>query len=153
MKRNLWIGLIAGILLAALATGITTYAQMKRPYRDGSVWTMNFIHMKGGMESAYLTYIATEWKRELEALKKEGLILSYKVITSEPHNPADWNIVLMTEYKNLATMEANEDKEEAVAMKVAGDEQKMRQGYKERLEIRDILGSRVAREIVLEPRP
>ena len=153
MKRSYWLGLIAAVLLAAIATGITTYAQMKRPYRDGSVWSMQFIHMKPGMESAYLTYIGTEWKKEMEALKKEGLILGYKVITSEPHNAADWNIVLMTEYKNLATMEANAEKEEGVAMKLAGDEQKMRQGYKDRLEIRDILGSRVAREVVLEPRP
>jgi hypothetical protein len=28
----------------------------------------------------------------------------------------------------------------------------MRQGYKERLEIREVLGSRLGREIVLEPR-
>lgn len=126
---------------------------MKRPYRDGSVWTMEFIHMKPGMESAYLTYIATDWKKEQEALKKEGLTLSYRVLTSEGHSPTDWNIVLLTEYKNLATMEANAERQEAVGIKIGGDEQKVRQGYKDRLEIRDIIGNRVAREIVLDPKP
>jgi len=85
-------------------------------------------------------------------LKKAGLIVSYKVLTSEPHNPGDFNIMLMTEYKDLATMEANESKEDALAQKVVGDDEKQRQGYRERLEIREVMGGRLAREIVLEPR-
>jgi len=155
MNRKFTLGLVLGVLVAAVAaTGIVTYAQAKRPYRDGSVWQMSFIRMKPGMESAYLTYIASDWKKEQEALKKDGLVLSYKVITSEGHSPTDWNIVLMTEFKNLATMEANADKAEAVGMAAVGaDDQKMRQGYKDRLEIREILGERQAREIVLEPKP
>jgi hypothetical protein len=155
MNRKFTLGLVLGVLVAAIAaTGMVTYAQAKRPFRDGSVWSMNFIRMKPGMESAYLTYIATEWKKEQEALKKDGLILSYKVITSEGHSPTDWNIVLMTEFKNLATMEANADKAEAVSMAAVGaDDQKMRQGYKDRLEIREIIGDRTAREVVLEPKP
>jgi hypothetical protein len=33
-----------------------------------------------------------------------------------------------------------------------GSDEKIRQGYKDRLEIREVLGERLAREIVLEPR-
>jgi hypothetical protein len=47
-------------------------------------------------------------------VKKEGVVLSYKVITTEGHTPGDWNVMLMTEYKNLATMEANEDKSDDI---------------------------------------
>jgi hypothetical protein len=36
---------------------------------------------------------------------------------------------------------------------VTGDDAKQRQGYKDRLEIREVLAQRLAREIVLEPRP
>ncbi len=68
--------------------------------------------MKPGMESSYLNYIAGDWKREQEALKKDGQILSYKVIQTEAHGAGDFNLMLMTEYKNLATMEANETKED-----------------------------------------
>jgi len=155
MNRRFTFGLVLGVVVAALvATGINTYAQAKRPYRNGSVWEMNFIRMKPGMESAYLTYLAGDWKKEHEAMKKEGLVLSYKVITSEGHTPGDWNVLLMTEYKDLATMEANAEKAESVVMSaLATDEQKVRQGYKDRLEIRDIIGDRTAREIVLEPKP
>jgi hypothetical protein len=59
----------------------------------------------------------------------------------------------MTEFKDLASLEANESKIDALAQTVIGDDQKQRQSYKDRLEIREVLGNRLAREIVLEPRP
>ena len=147
-KRTLAGSLVAMLLLL----GVTVFAQVSRPYRNGSVWNVSFIRMKPGMESAYLNYIATDWKRNQEELKKAGLIVSYKVLTTEPHNPGDFNILLMTEYKDLASMEANESKEDDLAQKVVGDDAKQRQGYRERLEIREVMGGRLAREIVLEPR-
>jgi len=96
--------------------------------------------------------IANEWKRNQEAMKKDGIILSYKVLTTEAHSNTDWNIMLMTEYKDLATMEANEEKADALAQRVIGDDAKQIQGYKDRLEYREVMADRLAREMVLEPR-
>jgi hypothetical protein len=150
MKRN---RILVGLLIVLVLTlSVVVLAQVNRPYRNGTVWNIQFIRMKPGMDTAYLNYIATDWKREQEALKKDGLILSYKVLTSEPHNPQDFNIMLMSEYKDMATMEANQQKADNLAQRVVGDDEKQRQGYRERLEIREILGNRLAREIVLEPR-
>src|SRR4029453_5541660 len=50
-------------------------------------------------------------------------------------------------------MEANQDKADALAQKVVGDDQKQMEGYKERTAIREVLGERLAREITLEPKP
>lgn len=147
-KHIMMMSLIASLLVI----GISIFAQVNRPYRNGSVWEIAFIRVKPGMDTAYLNYLASEWKRNQEAAKREGLILSYKVLTTEAHGSTDWNLLLMTEYKDLATMEANEAKADALAQKVIGDDQKQMQGYKERLEIREVMGSRLAREIVLEPR-
>lgn len=151
LNRSILIGALATSLVGVGA--LTVYAQVKRSYRDGSVWDVAFIRMKPGMETAYLTYIATEWKRNQEAAKKEGLLVSYRVLETEAHNPNDWNLLLMTEYKDLASMEANEGKADALLQRVVGDDQKQMQGYKDRLEIREVLGNRLAREIVLEPKP
>ena len=145
--------LAALIVLLVAVTSFSVYAQVKRPFRPGSVWTLAFIRMKPGMEVAYLNYIATKWKANQEAFKKEGMIVSYKVLTTEGHSPADYNIILMTEYKDLATMEANEPKADALAQKVEGDDAMQMKGYQERAEIREIIGDRLAREMVLEPRP
>ena len=138
--------------LGVVFVGLTAYAQMQRPYRDGSVWNVAFIKMKPGMESAYLSYLANDWKREQEAFKKDGLILSYKVLATEAHGTTDWNLLLMTEYKDMATLEANQQKMDQVGQQIFGSDEKIRQGYKDRLEIREVMGERLAREIVLEPR-
>lgn len=144
--------LVSSLIVLVLTLSIVVVAQVSRPYRNGSVWSIGFIRMKPGMDTAYLNYVATDWKRGQEALKKEGVIVSYKVLTTEAHGAADFNIMLMTEYKDLATMEANQSKEDALAQQVVGNDEKQRQGYRERLEIREVLQNRLAREIVLEPR-
>lgn len=143
----------AAVASLAWAGALSVYAQVKRPYRDGTVWNVSFIRMKPGMDTAYFNYLATDWKRNQEAAKKEGLIVSYKVLVTEAHSPTDWNLILMTEVKDLATMEANFDKADALTQKVVGDDQKQMQGYKDRSEIREVMGDRLAREIVLEPKP
>lgn len=143
---------IGSLVLLVLIVGISVFAQVNRPYHNGSVWSIAFIRMKPGMETAYLNYLAGPWKANQEAAKKEGLVLSYKVIGTEGHTPGDWNLMLMTEYKNLATMEANEDKGDALAQKMIGNDDKQMQGYEDRLKIREVMGDRLAREIVLEPK-
>jgi hypothetical protein len=143
---------IGSLVLVVLIVGVSVFAQVNRPFHNGSVWTIAFIRMKPGMDTAYLNYLAGPWKANQEAAKKEGLILSYRVISTEGHNPGDWNIMLMTEYKDLATMEANEDKGDALAQKMVGNDEKQMQGYKDRSEIREVMGDRLAREIVLEPK-
>jgi len=151
LNKRILVGALAAALLVVV--GATLQAQVARPFRNGSVWTLAFIQMKPGMDTAYLNYLATDWKKSQEAAKKEGLILSYKVLTTEGHSATDYNLILMTEFKDLATMEANEAKADALAQRVVGDDQKQMQGYKDRLAIREVLGDRLAREIVLEPRP
>jgi pullulanase/glycogen debranching enzyme len=151
MRTNVVVGAVAASLV--WAAGLSVYAQVKRPFRNGSVWNVAMIRMKPGMETAYLNYLANDWKRNQEAAKKEGLLLSYRVLATEAHGTNDWNLLLMTEYKDLATMEANEDKADALSQKVVGDDQKQMQGYKDRSEIREVMGERLAREIVLEPKP
>ena len=150
MKRNRM--LVSSLIVLLLMASVVVVAQVNRPFRNGSVWSVSFIRMKPGMENAYLKYVANEWKREQEALKKDGQILSYKVITTEAHGSNDWNIMLMSEYKDLATMEANETKADNLAQTVVGNDDTQMQGYRERLQIREVLDVRTAREIVLEPR-
>jgi len=143
------------VLAIAAAVGILSaavFAQVAHPYHNGSVWDIAMIRIKPGMDEAYLKYLTGEWKAAHEAMKKDGLILSYKVLMTEAHGSNDWNMLLMTEFKDMATMEANEDKMDAVEEKVTGDQKKQEEGYKNRESIREVLGDRMAREIVLEPK-
>jgi len=149
MTRN---RILVGSLIALVLTlSVVVVAQVNRPFRNGTVWSIGFIRMKPGMETAYLNYIAGDWKREQEALKKDGQIVSYKILQTEAHGSTDFNLMLLTEYKDLATYEKNLEKADALLQTVVGNDDKQRQGYRERLEIREVLADRIAREIVLEP--
>ncbi len=150
MRRRSIVYVSLAISIAVLCGAV--FSQVNRPYRNGTVWNIAFIRMKPGMDAAYMNYLATSWKKVQEASKKEGLILSYKVLSTEPHTSGDWNLLLMTEYKDMASMEANEPKQDALEQKVIGDDQKQMQGYRERAEIREVQGERTAREIILEPK-
>jgi len=143
---------LAAIVLFAGLAGFTAYAQVARPYHNGAVWSISFIRVKAGMDAAYYNYLASDWKKEQEAMKAEGISLSYKVVSVEAHTPGEWNLMLMTEYKSLAAMEASADKADALGQKLFGSDQKMMQGYRDRLEIREVLGERLGREVVLEPK-
>jgi len=150
MKTKQVLGICLGVCLLLL--GVSVYAQMVRPTHDGTVWELSFIRVKPGMDSAYNKYLATEWKKEQDSLKAEGMILSYQVIGTESHSPTDWNLLLMVEFKDLATLEANQDKADALMQKMFGGDEKVMQGYKDRSEIREVIGTRLARQIILEPK-
>jgi hypothetical protein len=102
------------LVVSLLVVGISVFAQVKRPWHNGSVWAMSFIQMKPGMDTAYLNYVASDWKKLQDAMKAQGIILSHKVLETEGHTPGDWNLILMAQYKDLATLEANETKEDTV---------------------------------------
>jgi hypothetical protein len=144
-------------IAAALAVGclllmaLPLLAQSK-PYHDGSVWQMQCIHVKAGMEDRYARYLAGDWKKEQDAMQKAGYVLSYKAISTEAHNPTDCTVILMTEYKDMTTMEANADKAEALGQELFGGSPKIESGYMDRASYRDVIGSRLGREIVLEPK-
>jgi hypothetical protein len=145
--------LVSSLIALVLTLSVVVLAQVKRPYRNATVWSIGFIRMKPGMETAYLSYVAGDWKREQEALKKDGHVVSYKILQTEAHGSTDWNLMLLTEYKDLATYEKSLEKADALLQTVIGDDEKQRQGYRERLAIREVLADRLAREIVLEAKP
>ncbi len=64
--------LVSSLIGLILTLSVVIVAQVSRPYRNGTVWDVAFIKMKPGMETAYLNYIATDWKRNQEASKKTG---------------------------------------------------------------------------------
>ena len=146
---------IAVMAFAAMLLPTLSLAQSMpvRPFHDGPVWDITFVKAKPGVGLKYMEFLATEWKTEQEALKKAGLILNYMVIATEAHSPTDFDLMLMIQFKDLATMEANQDKMEAVANQALNsNDKKMLEGYQERASWREIIGDRLSREIILEPK-
>ena len=139
---------VVAALLVALAIGVS--AQIYHYYSPGSVWTVTMVRTKPGMDQAYHAYLDGQFKANEEAMIKAGYEKSYKILETMDDDSGSWNLLIMREYKDLASLEANAEKADAVAQQVVGDDQKQMQGYEDRSKIREILGTKFARELVLK---
>lgn len=127
--------------------GTRAFAQ-DRLYKEGSVWSVSFIRSNPGMGMDYLNNLKTTWKAVHDEALKQGLILSYKILDGEAANPQDFDIMLLVESKNLASLEGNDDKWDAIYKKVIGDEATMKNLRESRVSMRTIYGGKLMREIV-----
>jgi hypothetical protein len=75
------------------------------------------------------------------SLKEDGLVISYKILRTEAHGSTGWNLMLMTEYKDLTTYQKNLEKSE-LCCKRSSATTKSRDKVPQRLEIRKVLADR-----------
>ncbi|HAH25630.1 MAG TPA: hypothetical protein DCL77_18045, partial [Prolixibacteraceae bacterium] len=78
---------------------------------------------------------------------KQGLILSYKMLSGNASTPDDWNVLLMVEYKDLASMEGNEDKWDAIQNKISTPEARKKL-MESRVSVRTMYGNKIMREVI-----
>lgn len=137
------------VLIFALTMVLTvnSFAQ-ERTFKNGSAWTVAFVQVKNGMGVDYINSLKTTWRAVQEEGIKQGLILSYKILEGNASNPDDWQIMLMVEYKNLASMEGNEDKWDAIQKKVVGNEEDQKKLRELRVNMRTMYGTKLMREVV-----
>ncbi len=120
------------------------------PYTQGPVWELSFIRIVAGMGDDYLKSLATTWKATMEEAKKQGFILSYKILDANPSGPDDWDLLLMVEFKNWAALDGADARFRAIESKVVGNADQTRSLMTKRLEVRRILGSKLAQELTLK---
>jgi hypothetical protein len=139
-----FLALFATLLLLAASAS----AQIFRYYTNGSIWTVTTVKIKAGMDPAYLQYLDGPFKKESDAMVKAGYMKSYKLLRTVDDD-SSWNLMILREYKGLADLEANEEKADALLRQVAGDDQAQMKGYEDRSKIREVLGTKTARELML----
>jgi hypothetical protein len=86
----------------------------------------------------------------MEEAKRQGIVLSYRILSAQPAGPEDWDLLLMVEAKNWAALDGIDEKFDAIQQKVLGDEAARRQLATKRIEVRRTLGSKTAQEIFLK---
>jgi hypothetical protein len=120
------------------------------PYTEGTVWSLTFVRTKPGMTNDYIRNLASVYRKIADEMKKEGLIVSYKVLMGSAANKDDWDIMTMLEYKNMAALDGIDEKVEAIVTRTLGTEEKVKEGNVKRNEIRDILGEKIVREVIFK---
>src|SRR5260370_12378072 len=140
------------VALAALSLGIASLcsAQSDAPYTEGPVWNITMVKAKSGMTDEYLKDLAKTLKLSLEEAKKQNLVLDYKILLGSVATPQDFNILIIVESKNMAAQDNTREKFDPIARKLVGTTDQQQAIQVKRLDIREIMGTKLMREITLK---
>jgi len=129
-------------------------AQDQPGYSYGPVTEVDYIDVEYGHFDEYMAWVTSTWVPTMEAAKKAGLIIDYKVFQSSPKSPDDANVYLEITFKNMAAYAGDIGDQaaafEAVTEKVICSSACQDQARVHRNEIRKVLGTEVTREIVFK---
>lgn len=145
-RRKLILSSLGAVLLVL---AVSAYGQVHKYFTPGTVWGVTTIRIHPGMDQAYLEYLDTQLKKESDISIKNGFMKSYKILRAQDDD-AGWNMLILREYDSYASLEKNEEKADEVLRQATGiDDQKGMQGYMDRSKIRDVVGTKFMREVVL----
>src|SRR5207249_9464858 len=124
----------------------TLQAFAQEHFTEGPVWQVTLIRIKPNQQDAYLTSLRERSKPLLDELKRQGLIMDYKVyFNTTKHDPQDWDLALAQEFKNFGALDGLTAKEEAIRDKILGSKQGATQVGEKRVEMREIVSTMVLR--------
>src|ERR1700721_899119 len=141
--------MILSLCLAASSLSLNARAQDVRQYSEGPVTEVDYIQVEYGHFEEYIDWLNSTWKPTMEAFKKAGLIIDYKVFRLTPKSPDQPNIILWITYKNMAALDKGIE-EEAVAKKVICSTECQNKARVARSEYRKVLGTELIRELILK---
>lgn len=91
-------------LVMAMTMGAAAPAMAQESsYKPGSVFEVSYIEVLPGQFENYMDYLSDRWKKSNEFLKKEGVVLSYRVLAINNARDGEPTLMLMIEYKDYAT--------------------------------------------------
>jgi hypothetical protein len=152
MKTALFFSVMFAVLFVIPFEQIS--AQEEDLYEDGTVWSLTFVRTGANKGENYLKGLAQTWVANMEEAKKEGLIVSYKILEGPAANEDDYDLILMIENKNMAAFDPDEQRDakfDAIDKKIRD---KMGDEYQATItnydDIRNLMGTKIMREIHLK---
>ncbi len=121
----------------------------ERAYAEGPVTLVTYIGVEYGHFEEYIDWLNSTWKPTMEATKKAGLIIDYRVFSATPQSPDHPSIILWITYKDMAALDKGIE-EEAVAKKVIGSTEFQNKARVARNEYRKVLSREYIRELILK---
>jgi len=142
--------IILSICLAVSSLSLNAHAQDVRQYSDGPVTELAYVRVEYGHFEEYIDWLNSTWKPTMEATKKAGLIIDYKVFGLTPKSLDQPNIILWITYKNAAAALDKGVELEDVAKKVIGNTEFQNKARVGRNDYRKVLGNEYIRELILK---
>jgi hypothetical protein len=142
------LGALAGLLVLTAVSSVTLAAD--RPYKEGPVTIVSSLRTLPGQHDAYLRYLATTYRTNMEAAKKAGIVLDYRAYETTPRSPDEPNIYLTVTYANMAAMDGLDDRMEPIMQSSFGDDAARSKAAIDREKMRRPLGQEMIREVVFK---
>jgi hypothetical protein len=136
--------------LAVSSLSLNARAQDVRQYTEGPVTEEDYIAVEYGHFEEYIDWLNSTWKPTMEAMKKAGLIIDYKVFRLTPKSADQPNVILWITFKNGAAALDKGVELEDVAKKVIGSTELQNKARVARTQYRKALGTELIREIILK---
>ncbi|MDQ4120579.1 MAG: nuclear transport factor 2 family protein [Acidobacteriota bacterium] len=76
--------------------------------QSSSVWAVDFVKTKSGRQADYLKFIEQNWAKTRAFMKEKGIVSNYQVLSLSSVQASEWDVLLMTEYKDAAAYEKRE---------------------------------------------
>lgn len=143
----------ARLLLAAACVCLFSaqvLADDARAYKEGPVTQVTFVKIKPGQFDNYMKWLDANYKPLNEALMKAKVIVGYKVYGQDARDPHDADLILTVTYANMAALDNLDERVDPIAEKLQGSRDKQNQGFADRGSMREILGEKLVRELVLK---
>src|SRR5882757_2372329 len=155
LHMNLGGRILVSTLLVVIVTSVSLNARAQqqdkdeRAYTEGPVTFVQEIAVEYGHFEEYIDWLNSTWKPTMEATKKAGIIIDYKVFSATPQSPDHPSIILWITYKNMAALDRGVEEEE-IAKKVIGSTEVQNKARVGRNEYRKVLRREYVREIILK---
>ena len=146
--------MILSMCFATFFLSLNARAEVQRGYTNGPVTEVDYIAVQYGHFDEYMAWVTSTWVPTMEAAKKAGLIIDYRVFRASPKSPDEPNVYLEITYKNMAAYAGDigdkADEFEAVTEKVICNSACQNQARVRRNEFRKVLGTELIRELVFK---
>ena len=139
------------LVLLAVLIGFAAPALAQEHYTDGPVWRVNYLSVKPGKFNDTLKDLRENFNKVTATAKAQGVVQDYKVfINSTSDSPADWDIATAVLYKGYGGMDGLAAKMEAITLAHYGTAEARTAAAEKREQLREVVMSRLAREITLK---
>jgi hypothetical protein len=133
MSRPKFVAFVLFSLLVALGANAQQFqgAPPAAPRNtDKPLWALEFIKVKPGMFAATMGYLDDNWLRLRAEAKRQGAVLNFNRVAGEESSNSDWDILLMTEYKNQAAYDGREKLFDSIRKRLPDNTSEVIKGYK-----------------------
>ena len=138
---------IAALAFAIISSAAIAQDQDTLPYKEGAVTVVTAVRTAPGKFNEYFRHLAGRYSQSMDEAKKQGLVTGYSFFAASPRSPDEPDLYLVVTYPNMAAFDSDTEKMAAINKKLYGSLKATDQGFADREEIRQILGTEMIREL------